>query len=132
MKRITRMLIFSAVALFLTSFWNDGFKVNFNPDIFVKTVLLVALFYYLVVPISKIIFLPINFLTLGLLSSILYFILFYVFITRFSLVQIKPWDFQGIVLYGLTLKSFHVNYLLNIALSSVSLSIIIKLLELLI
>ena len=129
MKRITRMIIFSAVALYFTSIWNAGFKVNFTPDIFIKTVLLLALFYYLVVPISKIIFLPINLLTLGLLSSILYFFLFYIFITRFSYVQIKAWTFPGIEFYGLSLKSFPISYFFNLLLSSVSLSFIINLLE---
>ena len=129
MKRITRMIIFSAVALYLTSFWNAGFKVNFTPDIYFRTILLIALFYYLVVPISKIILLPINLLTLGLLSSILYFILFYIFITRFSFVQIKAWNFPGIEFYGLSLKSFPISYFLNLLLSSVSLSFIINLLE---
>ncbi len=129
MKRITRMLIFSAVALYLTSLWNAGFKVNFNPHIFVRTILLVAFFYYLVIPISKIILLPINLLTLGLLSTLIYFILFYIFITRFSLVQIKPWDFPGLAFYGISIKSFQVDYLLNILFSSISLSFIINFLE---
>lgn len=129
MKKITRMLIFSGVALYLTSLWNDGFKVDYNPYIFIRTILLIALFYYLVLPISKIVFLPINLLTLGLLASVLYFILFYLFITRFSLVQIKPWDFPGISFNGLVIKSFNISYLFNILLSSISLSFIINFLE---
>src|SRR3989344_8884144 len=96
MKRITRMLIFSAVALFLTSIWNEGFKVNFNPYIFIRTIFLVALFYYFIAPLAKLILLPINWLTLGFLSSIIYILLFYFFISRLSLVQIKPWEFNGI------------------------------------
>ena len=131
MKRITRMLIFSAVALFLTSLWNEGFKVNFTPLVFIRTILLVALFYYLVIPISKIVLLPINLLTLGLLSSILYFVLFYLFITRFSLVKITPWDFSGISFNGFVIKSFHIGYLTNLILSSISLSFIINLLGIL-
>lgn len=129
MKKITRMIIFSATALFLTSLWNEGFKVNFTPLIFIRTILLVALFYYLVIPISKIILLPINLLTLGLLSTFLYFILFYLFITRFSLVKITPWDFLGITFNGFVIKSLHIGYLTNLILSSISLSFIINLLE---
>jgi len=123
------MLIFSAVALYLTSLWNEGFKVNFSPYIFVRTVLLVTFFYYLVIPISKIILFPVNLLTLGLLSTVLYFVLFYVFITRFSLVQIKPWEFTGLTFNGLAVKSMQINYPLNLLLSSISLSFIINLLE---
>lgn len=124
------MIVFSGVALFVTSLWNKGFILDYSPEVFFKTMLLVALFYYLVLPISKVIFIPINFLTLGLLSSVLYFALFYIFITRFSLVQIKPWEFPGLQFYLLNLPSAQINYLLNIALSSVSLSFIIRMLEL--
>lgn len=123
------MIIFSAVALFLTSLWNKGFKLDFDPLIFAKTVFLVTLFYYLVIPISKIIFLPVNLLTLGLMSSIIYFILFYLFITRFSLVEIQSWKFPGADFFGLSLKPFPISYHLNLLLSSVSLSFIINLLE---
>ena len=131
MKRIFRMLIFSSVAIFLTSLWNAGFKVNFNPEIFIRTILLVALFYYLVIPISRIILIPINFLTLGILSSLLYILLFYIFISRFSYIEIKPWNFPGLELFGYNLPAFHINYYLNLLLSSVSLSFIINILELL-
>ncbi|OGK39879.1 hypothetical protein A2954_05520 [Candidatus Roizmanbacteria bacterium RIFCSPLOWO2_01_FULL_37_12] len=75
---------------------------------------------------------PINWLTLGFLSSIIYFLLFYLFITRFSLVQIKPWVFDGIDIYGISIKSFRISYYFNLLLSSVSLSFIINLLEALI
>jgi len=125
------MIVFSGIALYLTSLWNQGFQLNLEPETFGKTVLLVALFYYLVLPISRIILIPINFLTLGLLSSLLYFLLFYIFITKFSLVKITAWTFPGVEYLGYTFKSFPVSYLLNIAFSSVSLSFIIKLLELL-
>ncbi|OGK14659.1 hypothetical protein A3C98_03810 [Candidatus Roizmanbacteria bacterium RIFCSPHIGHO2_02_FULL_37_15] len=130
MKKITRMLIFSALALYLTSLWNQGFKVNFTPYIFIRTILLIALFYYLVLPISKIILLPVNFITLGLLSSLIYFILFYVFISHFSLVEIKAWKFLGLTFGGLVVKPVEINYITNVFLSSFSLSLIINILEL--
>src|SRR3990167_1442371 len=124
MKKITRMLIFSALALYLTSLWNQGFKVNFTPYIFIRTILLIALFYYLVLPISKIILLPVNFITLGLLSSLIYFILFYVFISHFSLVEIKAWKFLGLTFGGLVVKPVEINYITNVANSSTDLYII--------
>ncbi len=129
MKRLTRMIIFSAVALYLTALWNGGFNVNFNPLVFIRTILLVSLFYYLIMPITKLVLLPINLLTLGLVSSLIYFLLFYFFFTRFSLVGIKPWEFQGLAFNGLSLKSMHIGYLTNVLLSSVSLSFIIRFLE---
>ncbi len=125
------MFIFSSVALYLTSLWNGGFHVNFSPAVFIRTILLVAVFYYLIMPITRLILLPINFLTLGLISTVIYFLLFYFFFTRFALIQIKPWDFHGLPPgTGLYLvKSLHINYVMNVLLSSFSLSFIIRLLE---
>lgn len=129
MKKITRILIFSGVAIYLTSLWNKGFNVNYNPQIFIKTLLIIALFYYLIMPLTRLILLPINFLTLGIVSSIIYFLLFYIIITRFSLIQIKPWHFSGLHFKGLSIKSMDIGYLTNIFLSSASLSFVIKILE---
>lgn len=123
------MIVFSAVALYITYLWNKGFKVNFSPYVFARTVALIALFYYIIIPLTKLVLLPINLLTLGLISSIVYFLLFYFFITRFSLVEIKPWDFPNISYGSLIIKSFHINYLANVLFSSISLSFIINLLE---
>lgn len=129
MKKITRMLVFSAVAIYLTSLWDKGFIVNYHLDIFWKTLLIAGLFYYIVMPITKIVLLPINFLTLGLVSTLVYFLLFYLFITRFSLITIKEWDFSGFSLNGFSLQKMHIGYFMNLVLSSVSLSFIINILE---
>lgn len=129
MKRFTRMLIFPASAIFLTSLWNGGFAVNFTPQVFVKTVILLSIFYYLVVPITKLVLLPVNILTLGFVSSIVYFLLFYLFITRFSLISIKPWDFQGLSLANILIPKIHIGYFTNLLLTSFSLSFLIQLQE---
>ncbi len=129
MKRITRMLIFSGVAIFLTSLWDKGFLVNFHFAVFLKTLVIVAIFYYIVMPITKLILLPINFLTLGLVSTLVYFLLFYFFITRFSLINIKDWNFSGYSLNNFSISKMHIGYLFNVILSSFSLSFIINCLE---
>lgn len=131
MKRITRMIIFSAVAVYLTSLWNRGFEVDFTLSLFLRTVLIISLFYYFIMPLAKLILLPINLLTLGFISSIIYFILFYLVITRFSLIDIHAWDFPGFSVLGFTLPRMHIGYLSNILASSVSLSVIIQLLGIL-
>jgi len=115
------MIIFSAGAVYLTSLWNKGFEVDFTLSLFLRTVLIIA----------KLILLPINLLTLGFVSSIIYFILFYLVITRFSLIDIHAWDFPGFNVLGFTLPKMHIGYLSNILASSVSLSVIIQLLGIL-
>jgi len=125
MKKIFRMIVFSALALFLTALWNKGFKVDFTPAIFLKALLLVAILNYLIVPLSKLILLPLNILTLGLVSLVVYFLLFHFLMTRYSLVIIKDWVFPGFWQIGKT----SINYWQNVLLSAFSVTTIINFFE---
>jgi len=125
MKKIFRMIVFSALALFLTALWNKGFKVDFTPEVFLKALLLVAVLNYLIVPFSKLILLPLNILTLGLVSLLVYLLLFHFLLTRYSLVIIKEWLFPGFWLIGKT----NINYWQNVLLSALSVTTIINFFE---
>lgn len=119
MKKLFRMIVFSAIAIFLTSVWDKGFIIKPDLMIYLKATLLIALIYYLVVPLSKIILLPLNFLTLGFVSVIVYCFLFYFLTNYFSLIEIKSWNFSG----------YNFSQLANIFVSAISISTIINLLE---
>lgn len=129
MKKIFRMIIFSAIAIFLTSLWDKGFIIKFDWQIYFKSVLLIALIYYLVVPLSKIILLPLNFLTLGFMSVVVYCFLFYFLTKYFSLIEIKSWIFSGFSIYGVGLRNTELSQLANVFVSAISVSAIINLLE---
>ena len=96
MKKILRMIVFSAVAIYFTSLWNKGFIIETDWMIYLKASLVIAAIYYLVVPVSKLILLPLNIITLGLVSVIFYSLVLYFFLNKFSLIQIKPWNFIGL------------------------------------
>lgn len=119
MKKIFRMIIFSAVAIFLTAYWNKGFIIKLDPTIFIKTSLMIALVYYLIIPVSKLILLPLNIITLGLFSTVFYAVVIYFLLSNMSLISIKEWVFSGI-----RISNFY-----NIFISSFSISTIINLLE---
>lgn len=129
MKKIIRMLVFSAAALYLTSIWNKGFSIHYDVAVFVKAVVLIGLIYYLITPLLKILLLPLNFITFGLASIIAYVALFYFIITKFSIVDIKPWTFTGFQLYWIRIPKTEFNYWMNMAISSFSVSTVINLLE---
>lgn len=129
MKRITRSLVFSAVAIVLTALWNNGFQYSHNPKTFIIGIILLAIVFYLIVPITKLILLPLNILTLGLVSIVAYFLIFYFFVNRVNLIIIKPWNFAGIRWDGLAISKIHIGYLINVILSAISVSTIINLLE---
>lgn len=129
MKKIARMMVFSAGALFITSLWNKGFVVNFTPTAFLKAVIVIALIYYLIIPISKVILLPLNIIFLGLASAVAYFLIFYFIINKSSVIEVKSWLFPGLHIAGLAIQKTNISYLGNIVLSSLSISFIINLLE---
>jgi len=119
MKKILRMIVFSAVAILLTSLWNKGFTIKLDPMIFLKASLLIAAVYYLVLPISKLILLPLNIISLGLVSAIFYSVVLFFLFSRFNLIYVKDWTFSGL----------RISRIFNIFISSFSISVIINLFE---
>ena len=119
MKKIFRMIIFSGIAIFVTALWNKGFVIKMDPLIYLKASLIIALVYYLITPISKIILLPLNIFTFGFVSVIFYAVIFYFHLNHFDLAVIKEWVFLG----------NNISSLVNIFISSFSISAIINLLE---
>jgi len=120
------MIIFSALAIYLTSLWNKGFVVPLNLSDFFQGVIVIAIIYYFINPLTKIVLLPLNILTLGMVSFIAFFIIFYFFVSSFSFIEIKEWVFPGISWYGFNLEKMDINYLGNLILSSLSISLIIN------
>ncbi len=123
------MLAFSAMAIYLTSLWNKGFSFSDNPADFLKATIIIGVLFYLIVPVTKLILLPLNIITLGAVGIAVYFLLFYFVITRWPLVTIKDWVFPGLSYWGITIHKTSIGYLLNVILSALSMSTIINFLE---
>ncbi len=130
MKKIFRMIIFSAIAIYLTSLWNRGFILHFDDwKNIAQAIVAVAVIYYLIIPLTKIILLPLNFLTLGLVSIIVYFLVFYLFFTRFSIIEVKEWVFPGLSIFSVIIPKTVISFLGNCILVSISISFINNLQE---
>lgn len=129
MKRFIRKFIFSLIAVYLTNLWNKGFIIENNLLVHLKTAFLIFLTFYLIAPLAKIIFLPLNIITMGLLSSLINIFLFYFILINFSLVKIEKWYFNGLSLGFINISSFEIGFLTNILLVSFSISLIINLLD---
>jgi uncharacterized membrane protein YvlD (DUF360 family) len=123
------MIIFSGIAILLTSLWNKGFVIKADPMIYLKAALIIAAVYYLIVPVSKLILLPLNILTLGFVSVVFYAAIFYLLLNRFHLINIGEWIFPATRIFKITLTQMKISMLANIFLSSFSISTIINLLE---
>ena len=129
MKKIFRMIIFSGVAILLTSLWNKGFIIKSDPIIYIKAAFVIAGVFYLVAPVSKMVLLPLNILTFGLVSVIFYSLVFYLLLNRFDLINIKEWVFPGAKILGIELTKIKFSATANIFVSSLSISTIINFLE---
>jgi len=129
MKKIFRMFVFSGIALYLTALWNKGFDIAYDPLSFIKALSLLALGYYLIAPIFKLLLLPLNIVTFGLASVVAYIALFYFIITKFSLAQIHDWNFPGLNIWFIHIPSIELNYWTNLVAVSFSISTVINLLE---
>jgi uncharacterized membrane protein YvlD (DUF360 family) len=129
MKKIFRMIIFSGVAILLTSLWDKGFIIKADPLVYLKAALIIAAVCYLILPVSKLILLPLNILTLGFVSVVFYSAIFYLLLNRFHVIIIKDWIFPVTKIYTITLPQMKISGLANIFLSSFSISTIINLLE---
>lgn len=121
--------MFTGAALWITSLWNKGFALNTRPDLLIEAILITAVGYYLILPVLKIVLLPINFLTFGLVSFLVYLMFFYLLDQQVNVLTISSWVFGGFQTPIVIVPQLHIGYTQNLALSALSMSFIINSLE---
>ena len=129
MKKIFRMIVFPLSAIYITSLWNKGFIIKLDFISLLTAVIVISIIWYILLPISKIVLFPIQILTMGLVSTIVYFLLFYFFVSKFSFIDIKSWVFPGVSLLGIVIAKTQISFIANVFISSLSISSIINLEE---
>ncbi len=124
------MLVFSATSLYLTSLWNSGFSINFEAKSFITITVAVAVLYYILTPLSKLLLFPLNLLTFGLFSIAVNSLLFYLIVSHFStIISIKEWSMPHIQFLFVNVGPAHLSATLNLVVCAVSMYIIINLFE---
>lgn len=126
MKSIIRMIVFCAFALYVTSLWNKGFIIPSNAALFLEATVALTIVYYLILPLSRLILLPLNLLTLGLMSFVVFLFALHIISSQFHLITIQEWVFPGFSFWGITIQKTPINYLFNLVVSSLSISVIIR------
>jgi putative membrane protein len=124
MKHIIRLFLFNVFALWLAS--------QLLPTIAIptgwQTVLLagftLSMLMLIVQPILKILFIPINILTFGLLSWVINVIVIYLLTVFVPEIQIRLWVFPGATWAGFVIPSIHFTYLAALVASSLLITII--------
>jgi uncharacterized membrane protein YvlD (DUF360 family) len=128
-KKLTRMIIFSATALYLNSLLNKGFIIHDDPKKIMIAILIIAAIYYIVGPILRVIFFPVNLLTVGVFSTIVYLLIFNYLIEKFKLIKITHWVFPGADLGIIIIPKTAITVFLNKIISALSISLFISLME---
>ena len=129
MKKISRMLIFSAASLFLLTRLDSGVLLSSEWEKILMAIILIAIIYYIVHPVIKILLLPINIITLGLTSFISYIIIFIIVNNYFDLIKFRDWEFPGIYFNSIIIRSFTLSPLANKVFSAFFISLVISFLE---
>lgn len=129
MKTIVRIYVIHLMAIWLMtylfsgSFVLEGGLISYLSGAFILTVL-----NMLLKPILKLLFFPINAVTLGLFSLIINIIVFYIFVKLSAFIVISSWTFPGISTAAFTLQSYKLNFIETLVIASIILSFITNLL----
>lgn len=129
MKHVLRVFLFNVFALWLTSQLTPGFVMPAGWQMMLFAGLILSLLMLIVKPILKILFIPINILTFGLLSWFINVIIIYLLTVFVPEIRVIPWVFNGIAFAGFIIPSFHVSYLVSLIASTLSISAITTVLQ---
>jgi putative membrane protein len=129
MKHLIRVFLFNVFALWLT---NEILPALVAPGGW-QTILFagftLSLLMLIVMPILKILFIPINILTFGLLSWLINVIVIYLLTVFVPEIQVQPWTFPGATWAGFVIPAIPFNYFMALIITSFSISIITDILH---
>src|SRR3989344_6653833 len=106
MKTILRVYAIHLLAILgLTYIFNGSFIILGNFINYLLAALILTCLNLLLKPILKILFFPVNLLTLGIFSLVINVLVFYIFIKLTSFVMIKSWMFTGLTIGAVTISA---------------------------
>ena len=129
MKYFIRSWLFQVFALWLVSEIIPALVIVGSWQTILIAGFVLSLLMLFIRPLLKILFIPINLLTLGLLSWIINAIVLYLLTVLVPSVEIRAWTFPGYTGYGFGIPSVYINYYLALIISSVSITAISNLLH---
>lgn len=129
MKYLLRLFLFQIIGLWFTSQILPTIVVIGNWQTLVISGLVLGLLMLIVKPLLKILFIPINFLTFGLLSWFINVVILYILTVIMPQVQIHEWTFPGVNFSGFIIPALHLNYLLSLIASTLLITFITDVLE---
>jgi putative membrane protein len=124
MKYLIRAFLFNVFALWLTEQLVPGFSISGDTVTLMFAGLVLSILMLILKPLLKILFIPVNILTFGLLGWGINVIVIYLLTILVPEVNITPWDFPGIRYAGFVIPSFRLDYAVSLIVNSISITVI--------
>ena len=129
MKHIIRAFLFNVFALWFASQLLPTIVIPQGWQAVILAGFTLSMLMLIVKPILKILFIPINIMTFGLLSWMINVIVMYLLTLIDLNIRIIPWSFPGFTFAGFVIPSMEVTYLLSLIVSTFVVTFIINLLK---
>lgn len=129
MKYLLRVFLFHSFSLWLVSQILPALRINGGWQVLLFAGFVLSLLMLLVAPILKILFIPINLLTFGLLSWFINVIVLYLLTFFVSGVEVTAWTFPGWSFAGFVLPEIAFSSFVSFILVSLAVSMLVNLLH---
>lgn len=129
MKYILRLFLFQIIGLWFAGQLIPTLVVVGNWQSLAIAGIILGLLMLIIRPILKILFIPINFITFGLLSWFVDVIILFILTIIMPQVQVREWLFPGYSLAGFVIPAIKFTYLLSLIASTLVISFISNVLE---
>ena len=124
MKSLLRVYVYHLLALYLaTVLFADSFGIKGIYSNYLLAALILSGLNILVKPILKLVFFPINALSLGLFSLVINAFVFYIFCRLTDFIQIKPWLFPGFAYHDFRVEALNLGFIETLIIISAVISL---------
>lgn len=124
MKPIIRAFLVNLLALYLLSRLISGFTYSGGFQTLVLAALALAIINFIIKPLVKLFFLPLNILTLGLFSLVINTGMIYLLTLIIRQIKIYPWQFPGISYQGFSAPPVTFNFVTTLIICALIISLI--------
>jgi len=129
MKTLLRYFLINLVSLFLTTKYLPGLTYTGGVKSLLFGAAVFMLINFILVPLLKILFLPLNLLTLGLFSWLINVLALYALTTIVSDFVLLPYNFAGAAIFGVIIPPMELTSFLVAVVASLMISIITHFLQ---
>lgn len=123
MKTILKSTFINLISLYIIDYFFTGFSLDGNLRTLATAAVVFTFLNKLVIPLIKLLLLPINLITLGLFRWVANVIALFLLQTLVTGITISPFFFQGLSYSGFTIPSFNVSLIFSYIITSILLRI---------